>query len=252
LNLPPEPRLEKSPAIFAGRNCEVFDRVRKWGYKDVRGFKAEGDEQTFADVIATRVRTENRALADPMEAFEERSIAKSIAGWTWRVYRSGNPEAPARRQAASRARTEARKAQRAAAKRSRSDLAEAVAERRRLVIGHWNLRRSTADIARLVHVSIRTVQRLVALVEGAVKPATHAAAASGNILPSSVSPAVEGANFSEKTAANFVFARLRYKHLLPARPPAERESPELAAAQRIGNPAARAAFLTALAAFRGG
>lgn len=71
-----------------GRNCELFDAVRKWSYREVLAFRLAGSslEEWLAHV--ERETTERNAFADayPLPARETRHLAKSIAVWTWRHY----------------------------------------------------------------------------------------------------------------------------------------------------------------------
>lgn len=145
-----------------GRNCETFDRVRQWSYNVVGGFKREGSEAEFAEVVRRRVEAVNNAFAVPLPACEVRSISKSIAGWCWHVYRSRDPKARERRLAAWRAREEARREARAVAGRSKAALLNRMLERNRRIAELAKAGRSASDIAQAVHVSRRQVYRVLA------------------------------------------------------------------------------------------
>ena len=66
-----------------GRNCDVFDSLRFWAYKNFRNF---GTKEQF--ITGTRQVAENlnRTFAwvdGPLTAPEIKTIAKSVATWTW-------------------------------------------------------------------------------------------------------------------------------------------------------------------------
>lgn len=78
-------RLTKREAIGEGRNCWLFDVVRKFAYKEVLFYKVNGaTEADFYNVILNRLEKSNvfeRSL--PLGFNELKNIAKSISKWVW-------------------------------------------------------------------------------------------------------------------------------------------------------------------------
>ena len=66
-----------------GRNCELFDGLRKWAYQWVRQYKSADSTQTqwFAAVLA-HAEALNTFL-EPLPHAEVKSTAKSVAKWVW-------------------------------------------------------------------------------------------------------------------------------------------------------------------------
>ncbi|MDP0344782.1 replication initiation protein [Glaesserella parasuis] len=76
-------QLTKREAIGEGRNCWLFDAVRKFAYKEVLFYKAnEANEKDFYNVILNRLEKLN-TFALPLDFNELKAIAKSISKWTW-------------------------------------------------------------------------------------------------------------------------------------------------------------------------
>lgn len=67
-----------------GRNCDLFDRVRKWAYGDVRKFKSSRQtaDQWLAAVVHVATQC-NMDFAPPLDTAEVQGVAKSIARYTW-------------------------------------------------------------------------------------------------------------------------------------------------------------------------
>jgi hypothetical protein len=67
-----------------GRNCTVFETVRKQSYTLVREFWRPDGEKHFARAVLDLVMTSNVTdIGNPMQPGECRAIAKSISNWTW-------------------------------------------------------------------------------------------------------------------------------------------------------------------------
>lgn len=67
-----------------GRNVAVFDETRHWSYCKILAFKRnDGTRQGWTEQCITYARECNAQLATPLPTCEVRSIAKSIAKWTW-------------------------------------------------------------------------------------------------------------------------------------------------------------------------
>jgi hypothetical protein len=70
-------------ANTGGRNCTLFDTLRAWAYKAIRGYwRPDGEAAWYMALLA-----EAQSLNDFPEALpakEVRYIARSVARWTWR------------------------------------------------------------------------------------------------------------------------------------------------------------------------
>jgi len=94
----PEPRSDLE--IGAGRNCTIFDEVRRVAYSEVVKFKKHGGSpeqwQNRCIELAARSNLQYQASPrGPLRAAETRAIGKSIAKWTWAKF---STEAFSRRQ----------------------------------------------------------------------------------------------------------------------------------------------------------
>lgn len=68
-----------------GRNCALFDALRLWAYRDVLAYRIAGAKDAFTDAVHRRCEALN-VFPEPLPASEVRSIAKSVARWTWKNY----------------------------------------------------------------------------------------------------------------------------------------------------------------------
>lgn len=64
-----------------GRNCGVFESVRHWAYMEVQNAP---EERAWQAMVRRQVDLAASAYPDMLPESELRSIAKSIARWTWR------------------------------------------------------------------------------------------------------------------------------------------------------------------------
>lgn len=81
-----EMRRRSRQADYAGlgRNCTVFEVVRKQSYSLVREFWRPDGEKHFTKAVLDLVLTSNLSdIGNPMQPNECRAIAKSISKWTW-------------------------------------------------------------------------------------------------------------------------------------------------------------------------
>ncbi|KAI2693093.1 replication initiation protein [Pseudomonas sp. TNT3] len=70
-----------------GRNCTVFEIVRKQAYSAVRDYWRPGGATAFAASILNLVLVANHTdIGNPMQERECRAIARSISTWTWRRF----------------------------------------------------------------------------------------------------------------------------------------------------------------------
>lgn len=88
INLPPKKQIKKREAIAEGRNCYLFDTVRKWAYKEVLFYKSNGATyENFYNVVFNRLDKLNIFPASaPLEFKEIKNIAKSISKWVWKNF----------------------------------------------------------------------------------------------------------------------------------------------------------------------
>jgi hypothetical protein len=67
-----------------GRNCTVFEVVRKLAYSTVREYWLPGGGPAFAAAVLNLVLIANHTeIGNPMQESECRAIARSISKWTW-------------------------------------------------------------------------------------------------------------------------------------------------------------------------
>jgi hypothetical protein len=83
-------RRKNLPDIGLGRNCTLFDRLRKWAYKAIR--------QGWPDYERWLMAVEQRSIgyndfSTPLDSREVQQIAKSVARWTHRNLTPGGFEA---------------------------------------------------------------------------------------------------------------------------------------------------------------
>ncbi|MFA0012229.1 replication initiation protein [Vibrio lentus] len=69
-----------------GRNCELFDTVRQWGYKAIREFWAPNYKRQWDSAVYNQVEAINAQFKVPLPVSEVKAIAKSIANWTYREF----------------------------------------------------------------------------------------------------------------------------------------------------------------------
>lgn len=91
----------KSSTVGLGRNCTIFEMVRREAYRCVLTFRLAGGQEAFTSHIHSLAVMENARFPEPLLANEVRAIAKSIATWVWRKYTGKlTDEAFSKRQAA--------------------------------------------------------------------------------------------------------------------------------------------------------
>lgn len=70
-----------------GRNCTVFEVVRKQSYSVVRDYWRPGGSVAFAAAVLELVEASNRRdIGNPLDVRECRAIARSISRWTWKHF----------------------------------------------------------------------------------------------------------------------------------------------------------------------
>lgn len=79
-NLPP-----RAESIGLGRNCTLFERLRRWAYREVLNYRLTATYEAFKDaVLIQAIALNNFPQALPQS--EIRSTATSVAKWTWKKY----------------------------------------------------------------------------------------------------------------------------------------------------------------------
>lgn len=72
-----------------GRNCDLFDLVRVWAYREIRTAKRVMSAEQWRSAVFAEVAIHNLDFGQPLPYSETRSIAKSIANWTWKRFSTG-------------------------------------------------------------------------------------------------------------------------------------------------------------------
>lgn len=84
-NMPPprwrQTKRHRDNPVGLGRNCALFEKARKWAYREARFYLPDRDSAGLARAIAAGVAERNAAFTDPLPASEERAIAASIHRW---------------------------------------------------------------------------------------------------------------------------------------------------------------------------
>ncbi|MGD2554509.1 replication initiation protein [Escherichia coli] len=140
-----------------GRNCHIFETLRKWAYRAIR--QGWPDYERWLEAVIQRVEMLNSQLPVPLSAAECRAIGKSVAKYTHRKF---SPEGFSSVQAA-----RGRKGGKANSSANQSDKGKKSAavrwtandDKRRRALDMYILGASTEDIAVAVGVSSRTVRR---------------------------------------------------------------------------------------------
>jgi hypothetical protein len=91
----PEPNF--TTTFGAGRNCAIFDELRKAAYGEVRAFKRQGDLEAYCGRLERLAIGINSEFRIPLSPSEVRAIVKSVTRWTWTRF---SDESLARRQSA--------------------------------------------------------------------------------------------------------------------------------------------------------
>ena len=81
------PLSKKEQSEGLGRNCTMFDIVRKWAYKAIRACLDDGYDSWYQKVLNMSINAYG-AFLDPLPYSEVKATAKSIAKWVWRNHTS--------------------------------------------------------------------------------------------------------------------------------------------------------------------
>lgn len=74
---------DEEAAAGLGRNCHIFDAVRRWAYRHIRDYRSSATSQAWMRAVYNRCQNINCEFASPLFDTEIRAIAKSISKWTW-------------------------------------------------------------------------------------------------------------------------------------------------------------------------
>lgn len=91
VDLLPKPRKPEVVQGF-GRNVSCFDTVREWAYKAISGYWRPNGLTTWKEAVRAQAEAVNHTFPQPLPISEIRSIAESIAKWTWKRITPGNRE----------------------------------------------------------------------------------------------------------------------------------------------------------------
>ena len=87
VDLENKPKKSENEVSGLGRNCIMFDVVRKWAYKAIRACLDDGYDSWYQKVLNMSINA-NGAFLDPLPYSEVKATAKSIAKWVWRNHTS--------------------------------------------------------------------------------------------------------------------------------------------------------------------
>lgn len=75
-----------------GRNCTLFEVLRRWAYREVLAYRLGSNFEGFKDAVLVQAMAFNN-FESPLPRSEVLSTAKSIAKWTWNTYTGRMPDA---------------------------------------------------------------------------------------------------------------------------------------------------------------
>jgi hypothetical protein len=75
----------KAEQVGLGRNCTLFERLRRWAYGEVLGYRLTATYEAFKDGVLVQAMALN-TFPSPLPQSEIRSTALSVAKWTWNKY----------------------------------------------------------------------------------------------------------------------------------------------------------------------
>ena len=73
----------KTEAYGLGRNCQLFDSLRHWAYRNKDRYR---DYDAWFDAVAERAEMYNAEFLAPLEWREVKHTVKSVANWVWKYY----------------------------------------------------------------------------------------------------------------------------------------------------------------------
>lgn len=81
--------LRGSEAVALGRNCALFDSLRRHAYNSIRKYR-QGKVDAWRSYILDKA-TEQNVFSEPLPHNEVKAIAKSVANWVWKRMKQDNP-----------------------------------------------------------------------------------------------------------------------------------------------------------------
>ena len=81
INQPSKSHQKASDCSSLGRNCYLFDKLRKWSYQAVRRHRG-GDYKTWYAEVLSKAHEYNE-FSVPIGESEIKAISKSISKWVW-------------------------------------------------------------------------------------------------------------------------------------------------------------------------
>ena len=82
----PKKLSKKQEVSGLGRNCTLFDTVRKWAYTAVRDYLHHHSSLTWEKAVLTHLEALNGEFQEPLPYSEIKATAKSIANYCWRKF----------------------------------------------------------------------------------------------------------------------------------------------------------------------
>ena len=82
----PKKLSKKQEGSGLGRNCTLFDTVRKWAYTAVRDYLHHHSSLTWEKAVLTHLEALNGEFQEPLPYSEIKATAKSIANYCWRKF----------------------------------------------------------------------------------------------------------------------------------------------------------------------
>ena len=77
---------EKATVYGLGRNCTLFDTVRKWAYKEVLNYRLASNGKSFHQAVLKACTQVNSSFPTPLPEAEVKATSNSIAKWVWAKY----------------------------------------------------------------------------------------------------------------------------------------------------------------------
>ena len=85
----PKPKIEEIDGL--GRNVETFEKLRQWAYKAIQQLDPATDYDRWLSAVFQRCAALQLGFDNPLPASEVKSIAKSVARWTYqRFHKQGH------------------------------------------------------------------------------------------------------------------------------------------------------------------
>lgn len=71
--------------VGLGRNCTLFERLRQWAYRAVRGYWRPGGFADWQAAVVSKAGSYN-TFPEPLQSAEVRAVAKSVGKWVWQRF----------------------------------------------------------------------------------------------------------------------------------------------------------------------